>query len=211
MKENTTTIDILRHGESQGGEIFRGHTDVALTSLGWQQMEGAISSLNSPWSAIVSSSLTRCAKFSHSLHQQLPSANNVLKVNLDAAFKEIHFGDWDGKPISDISQSNPDLIRLWQDPDNFCAPNGEHFKAFKLRVENAWNQLLIDYQGRHILLVTHGGVIRFLLSLVLGLPSQGMNKFHIPYGSLSRINVYHGEEGVFSSLEFHGAPHYVSV
>ena len=34
-----TCIDFLRHGECEGGEIFRGSgSDVALTDQGWQQM-----------------------------------------------------------------------------------------------------------------------------------------------------------------------------
>ena len=37
----TTTIDLLRHGQCEGGEIFRGSTDVALSEAGWQQMRHA--------------------------------------------------------------------------------------------------------------------------------------------------------------------------
>ena len=37
-----TTVDLLRHGESEGGEIFRGSIDVPLTEMGWQQMQSAV-------------------------------------------------------------------------------------------------------------------------------------------------------------------------
>ena len=44
--ENFTLIDILRHGQCEGGEIYRGSTDVPLTDLGWQQMRNAVASHN---------------------------------------------------------------------------------------------------------------------------------------------------------------------
>ncbi len=61
MSTVTTTIDLLRHGACEGGEIFRGSSDVALSEQGWQQMRAAIADETAPWQAVVSSSLQRCA------------------------------------------------------------------------------------------------------------------------------------------------------
>ena len=73
--ENFTLIDILRHGQCQGGEIYRGSTDVSLTDLGWQQMRNAVAS-HSGWDAVVSSPLTRCKLFAqeHAAENQIPIA-----------------------------------------------------------------------------------------------------------------------------------------
>ena len=38
----TTLIDLIRHGEPEGGPMFRGQTDHPLSATGWQQMRGAI-------------------------------------------------------------------------------------------------------------------------------------------------------------------------
>ena len=40
-KDNSrvTTIDFLRHGECEGGNIYRGSTDVVLSRCGYRQME----------------------------------------------------------------------------------------------------------------------------------------------------------------------------
>ena len=57
-----TTVDVLRHGQCQGGQIFRGSTDVLLTDLGWQQMEQALENYQG-WEAVVASPLRRCQLF----------------------------------------------------------------------------------------------------------------------------------------------------
>lgn len=198
----TTIIDILRHGQPEGGDIFRGSTDVVLTPLGWQQMQISVDKLKVPWEKVVSSPLKRCADFSQKLNDE-----KSIPVDVNNEFREIHFGDWDGKLVSEISQTDEAFMRLWKDPDNFCAPNGENFQDFSRRVNTAWNELHQSHIGQHILLVTHGGVIRALLSELLNMPRASMNKFDVPYASLSRVKIYQSSEGVFTSLVFHGGPH----
>lgn len=47
----TFTVDLLRHGEVQGGSCFRGRTDDPLTAPGWQQMQQA--SASHDWDIII--------------------------------------------------------------------------------------------------------------------------------------------------------------
>ena len=48
-----TCIDFLRHGECEGGEIFRGSgSDVALTNKGWQQMRDSVQDM-ACWDSIL--------------------------------------------------------------------------------------------------------------------------------------------------------------
>ena len=54
-----TQIDIIRHGEPEGGRRYRGHSiDDPLSKTGWQQMWNAIPE-NPPWDHIISSPLLR--------------------------------------------------------------------------------------------------------------------------------------------------------
>src|SRR5690625_5890157 len=57
-----TTFDLLRHGRCEGGEMFRGSTDVALLDSGLEAMAGALSGLGG-WQRIVSSPMRRCLRF----------------------------------------------------------------------------------------------------------------------------------------------------
>ncbi len=59
-------IDLIRHGEPQGGMRYRGQLDDPLSELGWQQMRNATANVQ-PWEHIVSSTLSRCADFAKEL------------------------------------------------------------------------------------------------------------------------------------------------
>lgn len=37
-----TTVDLLRHGEPEGGQMFRGAVDDPLSPRGWEQMRSAV-------------------------------------------------------------------------------------------------------------------------------------------------------------------------
>ena len=55
-------LDLLRHGEVQGGARFRGEQDDPLSPLGWEQMRRATSD-RPGWTRIISSPSRRCADF----------------------------------------------------------------------------------------------------------------------------------------------------
>jgi broad specificity phosphatase PhoE len=75
-ERNNTTIDLLRHGEPEGGRMFRGGgTDHPLSQTGWQQMsqsvEARIERNRQNWDAIVSSPMLRCQAFASRLANSL--------------------------------------------------------------------------------------------------------------------------------------------
>lgn len=186
-KHTVTTIDLLRHGECEGGEIYRGHVDVALSEQGWQSMQRSIDSLEDPhWQRIVSSPLQRCARFAETVAEgyQVP-------LELDDAFKEVSFGDWDGKPSKQVWQQHRDqVLQFFTEPETCAPPNGESLLQLQQRLVPAFEQLVERCQGEHILLVQHGGTIRALLGWLLNMPLKSVLQFDVPYASLSRIRVF---------------------
>lgn len=185
-EERITTIDLLRHGACEGGEIYRGTTDVALTPQGWEQMEASIGD-HADWHCIVSSPLTRCKKFAeqHAERLQLP-----LQIKSD--FREMDFGAWEGRLLQEVWAEDPDLVsRFYADPAAVTPPGGEPVPVAQERSVRAWQDLLCDRQGENILLVCHGGIIRLLLSHLLGMSLAAISQLHVPYGCLARIRVYH--------------------
>jgi len=58
------------------------------------------------------------------------------------------------------------------------------------------------YQGRHVLLVAHGGVIRMVLRQLLEMPVRRIWRIEAPFASLSRMRV-HCDPGAEPHLVFH--------
>lgn len=160
-----TRIDLLRHGETEGGARYRGAIDDALSARGWEQMRAVVGE-SGPWSRIVSSPLQRCAAFASETEQI-----HRLPLDIEPRLRELHFGDWEGKTSVEIHAAWPDrLERFWSDPVNHPPPGGENFSAFQARVLGAWDDLLARHAGAHLLIVTHGGPIRVILGRARGLP-----------------------------------------
>jgi alpha-ribazole phosphatase len=219
-------VDILRHGEPEGGDILRGRVDPVLTDLGWRQMQKAaaldnqqqLSDQTPSWTHIISSPLQRCAGFA-----ELVSARIGQPVNESEKWLEIDYGDWDGMPIEKWRTLAAGQFREFRkDMSKLAPPNGEDFLTFKDRILGAWQELYELEDGSHVLVVTHGGVMRVVLPSVLGMPLNRSFPLHIPFACLSRICIEvkgeeHGGVGVevnsqkiSSSLLFHNGAEYIT-
>lgn len=216
------TVDLLRHGEPEGGEVLRGRIDHCLTGLGWQQMRNAVASVSANttadsnsnsntstntkdrnnlagWTHIISSPLKRCRAFAETVAQE-----RGLALHTESCWQEIDYGEWDGMPLPDWrQQAAPMFQEFRQDMARLVPPNGEDFISFKDRVLSAWQELSALPDGSHVLLVTHGGVLRVILPSVLGMPLNRSQPLHIPFASLSRVNLQVSDSGTQASLIFH--------
>lgn len=181
----STTIDLLRHGEPEGGSKLRGTLDDPLSDLGWQQMQDSVGE-GDKWHRIVSSPLLRCHRFSQELKERLS-----LELTVHEGFREIGFGIWEGLTTKELMQKDPTALqRYWQDPFNHAPDQAEPMDEFLKRVHGSWHELIERHEGSHTLLVCHGGVIRAILTEVLGMAPEKMWNFDVPYANFSRV-VYH--------------------
>ncbi|KAF3983591.1 MAG: phosphoglycerate mutase [Methylococcales symbiont of Hymedesmia sp. n. MRB-2018] len=189
-----TTVDFLRHGEVTGGSYYLGSTDDLLSQSGWQQMHNTVA--NRCWDQIISSPLLRCSKFAHNISQQ---DNTPLIIEAD--WQEIHFGDWEGKTATQIDAT--ELLLFYQDPVKYTPKNAEAFAEFIARINLAWEGLLKQHIGKHILVITHGGVIRALFALLLDLPINKLFNLQVDHASLTRFQYFQDKENAFIQLQFH--------
>ena len=65
-----TIVDLLRHGEPEGGQMFRGAVDDPLSLRGWEQMRAAVGDCRD-WNTVITSPLIRCAAFARELAERL--------------------------------------------------------------------------------------------------------------------------------------------
>lgn len=192
-----TVLDFLRHGEVQGGQYYRGITDDPLTGLGWQQMHNQCA--DRQWDSVISSPLTRCRAFASAWCQE-----RQRTLQIDPAWMEINFGDWEGQTAEQITSRSPSALQdFYADPLGYTPPNAEKYRDFTARIERGLDDVLANHAGQHLLIVTHAGVIRTLFSLLLGIPAAQSWQIDVPHACLTRFSCFYDQSGRFIQLNFH--------
>ena len=81
-----------------------------------------------------------------------------LPLILDDTIQELRPGEADGMPVETYRKTygEADFLR---NPYQAIAPGGENWGQFMLRVGEALDRIVRQYDGKTIVLVTHGGVI----------------------------------------------------
>jgi alpha-ribazole phosphatase/probable phosphoglycerate mutase len=175
-------IDLIRHGEPEGGRRYRGATDDPLTAAGWRQMEAAVAD-KSPWQRIYTSPLRRCRAFAEVLGER-----HTIPVTEDARLQELGYGVWEGLTPEELRRQDPEqLTRFFNDPLAHQPAGAEPLVDFQRRVLAAWTDILQQSHDEHVLLVAHAGTLRAILGQVLGMPLQNMFRINIGYAALIRI------------------------
>lgn len=159
-------ILLLRHGETEGESSIRYHgaNDVALSELGRSQMRLAASALpDEAIDLVVASPLARAWEGARIVQPGAP-------VVLEADFREIDFGDWEGLTAEEIEQRDPERYREWREqPEGFHFPGGESRRDFRARVVRGAGGLL-QRRAASPLVVAHHGVIRAIVEHLCGAP-----------------------------------------
>lgn len=172
-------LDMLRHGETQGGTGFRGRLDDELSERGWRQLREATAGVGG-WQRVVSSPLRRCADFARQL-----AGERGLPFELEPDLRELDFGAWEGLTAADLMNGQSEqLARFWNDPYAFTPPQGEPVADFEARVVAAVERLTDRCAGEQVLLVTHAGVMRLLLAEARGLPRAQLLKVEVGHAAL---------------------------
>jgi alpha-ribazole phosphatase len=193
----TKEIFLLRHGDTGRQGCYLGSTDVSLVPAGRQQLRETANSLQlHNFCKVICSPMLRCRQSCEILGLQTPyQVNNLLK--------EVDFGRWEGKTFDQIAAEDAELVTAWiNDPVHFCFPDGECLDKFYARVSLIFSMLKND-DGKRILLVTHGGIIRHLLCLCLGIPSEKYLAFDVQPGSYASLHLYSGG-AVLTGLNLRG-------
>jgi len=184
-----TIIDLMRHGEPEGGRAYRGHSiNDPLSQRGWQQMWDAVGD-NMPWDHIITSPLQRCQAFAEALMDMynIPCAT-------EENFKEIGFGSWEGRTPDEIKTDNlKEYEDFYRDPVKLRPKGAEPLNKFIKRVTSAYNKAIKEHEGKQILIIAHAGVNRAIIANALHAAPIGLYRINIKNAGISRIK--HNELG----------------
>jgi alpha-ribazole phosphatase len=101
------------------------------------------------------------------------------------------FGGWEGLTYRDIERRDHRTLSTWQaDPSHVSPPQGETLTQVAHRVREAYDDMVRQHMGHTVALVAHGGPLRILLCLALGLPLHAHWQWAIELGSISELRIY---------------------
>ncbi len=178
-----TRVDFIRHGATDLGDALLGRSDPPLSDAGrkavTQQLAGRT------WTAIVASPLSRAKQSA-----DIAADACGVEPEIDPAWREIDFGDWDGQPRS-VLAADARFNAFRANPEANPPPNGEPMENVRERVETALTRLAERDTGP-ILVVAHGGSIRMALSVLLALPLDRL--WSVRIDAATRISVEMGSD-----------------
>lgn len=135
--------------------------------------------------AIYTSPLRRCHQLAQSLCADPSLKLTKSEIQLDERLKELNFGDWEMSPWDAIPR---DVFDVWaNDYANLAPPKGETFSQLHARAKSFIEDASSHSHGKHLLLITHGGLIRALIAEVLQMPLKRLFRISIDHASITQL------------------------
>ncbi len=179
----TTIVDLLRHGELEGGIKYRGNIEETLTVSGHRQMDETWAQIEDSVQVIVTSPLSRCCEPAKEWAEK-----SSIPCMLEPRMREMEYGAWEGLGKDEIEVRFPGMLEKWREnPIGMRFPGAEDVEAFVERVQRGWRHILQSNEGKHVLVVGHSGSLRVILADVLGAPLPAIRRLAMPYGCWSRV------------------------
>lgn len=183
-----TKLLLIRHGETlwNRDRIVQGISDVVgLNELGTKQAELLARRLQEEAEVkyLYASTLLRARETAQKLEESLG-----IPCNPRWELREIHLGDWEGRPFDELKLEEPDLITGWlTHPARTPVPNGENMESFYNRIVFAMEEIARQHPDETVAVVSHGGAISVYISHVLGLDPNNIWRMKIDNASINEI------------------------
>jgi broad specificity phosphatase PhoE len=162
-------VYIVRHGESVWNSAGRiqGQQDPDLSPRGVEQSESAASKLsNLGLQAVHSSDLLRARRTAEIIALGCGLSGRHAT---SPALREACLGEWEGKTVAELESEYPELLARWMtDSAGNRPPGGESLEALQDRVVSYVVSTVTASLGSAIVVVTHGGPIKAVVTHVLG-------------------------------------------
>lgn len=167
-----------------------GMLDFGLSREGERQAAELVRSLNDVHVAAVVSSPARRAV---DTARPLAEARGV-DVEIRDDLRELDFGELEGRTYDEIAASDPELYARWMsEPTSVRFPGGESYDDLRLRVEAAVDGLRETFPTETVAVVTHGGVVRAVVALILDLLPERVFRLGVDHASLTVVEWIDGE------------------
>jgi broad specificity phosphatase PhoE len=184
-----TTLLLVRHGETLDNVQMRlsGWTDTDLNARGESQIEVLADHFNRVHGhidALYSSPLIRARRTA----EAIGALTGHTPIFLDD-LREMYFGELDGRPFEELREAYGHLLAEDEDSEreDFVWPSGESRSGFTARALRVTNHIARRHPGRPVGVVTHGGIIATLMTILNGESPARWRKWVVPNASLSEV------------------------
>ena len=164
------SVFIVRHGETEWKLQGRtqGQADSPLTPKGIAQVQKLANSLKvHAFDLIITSPLGRTRQTTKILADVL----NIVNIQQSAALQERHEGALQGLTKNEQRQQYPNLFdKKGHLIHNANIPEGEPLPDFLKRVQKGIQEIAIQSQSHHVLVVTHAGVMQAIEAHIQQIP-----------------------------------------
>ena len=153
--------------------------------------------------AIYSSDLARAK-----ITAQLTAAKFGLTVQPMADFREVDFGEWEGKYFADLEKTDADRLKIfYTQPDKLKLDGAETFQQAQSRAMNRLKQVIDAHENggeNHVVIAAHGSINRLMLCAILEIPIKNiwrLNQFN------TAVNIFRVDDGNFTVRLINGTAH----
>lgn len=197
----STTIYLIRHGESEANErtIFLGHGDLNLTQRGREQAcmtaDYLKTQIGQP-DAIYSSDLSRAYETGKCIADQFD-----MPITKDQDLREIDAGKWDFVSFSDLEKEFAESYKIWlQSIGHARCDGGESVEELQSRFVCAITRIVKKHQNAVVFIFTHATPIRVFAAHCLK-KSLGEIK-DIPWAANASVTKAIYNEDCFEMVEY---------
>ena len=176
--DDALVVALFRHGitEENKRRAYLGWTDAPLSEDAVEVLEKRKFE-QAPYQWLAASDLKRCMQTARLLFPD-------KEIDMMPEFREMNFGIWEGKVYDELAgdPQYEEWLASWCETE---IPGGESAGMFNARVESGWDKvkkIMVQKKLSAAAIVTHGGVMRYLLSK-LGNEERQFWDWNIPHGS----------------------------
>ena len=175
-------LTLVRHSEviQKYQHCYNGHIDIALSIKGKEDAKEIANKLkNFTFDKIYCSDLKRAKQ-----------TLEIFKLDIEPIYtqelREKSWGIHEGKSFEEIEKSGIKYKNFLQ---WITALDGEDIQSYIKRIENYFKEVIFRQDCEHILVVTHSGVIKTLLSILNQISIEEAFSIKLPYSSYITIDI----------------------
>ncbi len=179
---------LIRHGKTTCNEsgLLSGTTDSILSEVGQLQAKKITNYLKDEKIDKI-----YATPFSRTINtiKELADLKNI-EVQENNKLNEINFGDFESITFDEIKEKYPkEVEKMINQGNSYKYPNGESLEETFERVKDEIDKILQESQDSTVLICSHGGTIRNIISYLLSKDSKYHWNFKIDNGSITEIEI----------------------